>query len=119
MDDLIKQAKELDITVDPNWSQEDLQKKIDEALAKPAKAGKPAKAESKPKEAKGKLFPVVLLKNYRPVGKFKIADTEDGERDPDEQEVNKVPAGKTILIGVDEAKTVIAKKIGERADAIG
>lgn len=118
MNDLLKQAEELGITVDARWSDETLQKKIDEALAKPAKDEKPAKAENKPKEAKEKLFPVVLLKNYRPVGKFKVADAENGERDPDEQEVNKVPAGSTIMIGVDEAKTVIAKKIAERADAI-
>lgn len=110
MDDLLKQAEELGIKVDKRWTAETLQKKIDAALG-----GDDNKDDDVAEE---KLFPVVLLKNYRPIGAFKISEKE-GDRDPDEQEVNKVPAGSTILIGVDEAKSVIAKKIAERADAIG
>lgn len=117
MDDLHKQAEELGIQVDNRWSEETLRQKIDEALGD----NKPAKEAKEPKEAKAKepkTFPIVLLKNYRPIGKFKVS--EDGEhREPNDEEVSKVRAGTTILIGLDEAKAVIAKKIGERADELG
>lgn len=48
-----------------------------------------------------KPFPVTLKKGYVPVG----AD-------------EKVPAGKTITLPLDEAKTLIGKGLAERADAL-
>lgn len=78
-------------------------------------------AVEKPKAAKVekvKTFPVKLLKNYRPVGEFQVSEA-DGYRDPTEEERAKVPAGTSILITVQEATTVINKKIAERNDPIG
>lgn len=108
MDDLLKQAEELGIKVDRRWTTETLAKKIDEALSD----------DVKEEPVTEKLFPVSLLKNYHPVNEFKIIG-EDGARDPDDCEREKVMAGTTVLLDVEEAKTVIAKKIAERADAIG
>jgi hypothetical protein len=75
--------------------------------------GRPAKAE---------LFPVLLLKNYRPAGDFQIEQAEEpGKvywRDPDGAEKLKTRAGFKIQIGKDEARTMIAKGIAERGDAI-
>ena len=91
-----------------------------------------------------KLFPVRLLKNYMPregyeivgylkeaikrkdaAGNWKIVEKEEfieGEMKPHTSHgvgfAGKIWAGTTIKLPVDEAKTVVAKKIGERADAI-
>lgn len=85
-----------------------------------------------------KAFPVKLLKNLRPAGKFKVKRTdkitgeEKFEEPIGEQEVMeggkitavatgdyaKVFKGNTILLPLDEAKYVIEKKIAERADEI-
>jgi len=68
-----------------------------------------------------KTFPVKLAKNYRPVGEFMIEETVEGKmdlREPNEIELAKVPAGTVVHLGMDEAKTIIAKKIGERNDPI-
>lgn len=68
-----------------------------------------------------KTFPVKLAKNYRPVGEFMVEETVEGKtdlREPTSIEIEKVQAGTVIHIGMDEAKTVISKKIGERNDPI-
>lgn len=79
-----------------------------------AKAKAEKKAESVPKV---KFFPVKLLKNYRPLGVFKVND--GGEmRDPTGDEIAKVAAGAKVLLPIDEAKAIIDKKIAERNDAI-
>lgn len=91
-----------------------------------------------------KLFPVVLTKNYAPSGKFeivgylkeavkrkdaagnwKIVEKEEfieGEMRPHPSPgvgyPGKIWAGTHIRLPVDEAKSVVAKKIAERADAI-
>ncbi len=91
-----------------------------------------------------KLFPVLLTKNYQPVGEYEIVGylkeavkTKDaagnwktvekeefieGEMKPHQSPgvgyAGKIWAGTTIRLPVDEAKTVVAKKIAERADAI-
>lgn len=109
MDDLLKQAEELGLKVDKRWSESRLQKEIDAALAGDTKENEVAEKQ---------LFPVKLLKNYRPAGDFKIIDI-DGERDPTGEEEEKVFAGATILVGVDEARRAINLKIAERADEIG
>lgn len=94
--------------------------------------------------ASEKLFPVVLNKNYCPSGKYEIVGwlrpkvevkdsagkmitTEpekfiEGEMRPAPYPgtgfPNKIWAGTTIRLPVDEAKMVVAKKIADRADVI-
>lgn len=91
-----------------------------------------------------KLFPVVLKKNYAPSGKYEIVgylkpkvEKKDaagkmimvepeqfieGEMHPAPYPgtgfPNKIWAGTTIRLSVDEAKSAVVKKIAERADAI-
>lgn len=81
--------------------------------SKPQKGAKPQKAV--PDEVK--LFPVKLMKNYRPVGDFKVLDA-DGLRAPTADELAKVPAGSVIHLPIDEARGIVAKKIADRNDAI-
>lgn len=68
---------------------------------------------------KEKLFPVKLLKNYRPISEeAQIQDVEGTYRPLSEEEAMKVEAGKHVALPIEEAKSIIAKKIGERADEI-
>ena len=90
-------------------------------------ASKATKAKSK-----DKLFPVKLLRNYRPAGKFKVVDVDEKGvetmRDPigDQESENQLATGdyakvfkKTkIYLDVEEAKVAIDRKIAERADEI-
>lgn len=72
-------------------------------------------------KAPEKTFPVKLAKNYRPVGEFMVEEAAEGKtdlREPTAIELEKVQAGTVIHIGMDEAKAIIAKKIGERNDPI-
>ncbi len=79
-------------------------------------------AESTPD---AKLYPVKLLKNYRPGGDFEVQDLEIPEdpesnliwREPTTQERAKCVAGKTVNINAVEAKRLLHLRIGERADA--
>lgn len=75
----------------------------------------PIEAQPEVKARKPKLFPVMLFKNYRPEKPFRIKDL-DGERDPTDVEMAKVRAGTLVLMDIDEARTIMALKIGERAD---
>jgi hypothetical protein len=106
MTDLEKQAEELGIKVDKRWSEERLQKEIDAALAGPAP------------EPEKKLFPVRLVKNYRPIGDFFILDDEGDYREPTDEERQKVAAGNSIKLPVHEAQSVIDKEIAKRNDPI-
>lgn len=115
MDDLKKQAEELEIAIDGRWSNKRIQEEIDKVLA----------ADTKPAEKKEievtseKMFPVKLLRNYRPVSdKFQIVEGE-GPREPTAEELAKVLATTTILLPVAEAQDIINKKIAERNDPIG
>ena len=69
---------------------------------------------------KSDLFPILLKRNYRPVGEFKVED--GGEvRDPDvdeegQEERLKMKAGKVIHVPVDEAKRAVRAGIAERHD---
>lgn len=91
-----------------------------------------------------KMFPVKLLKNYRPAGVFEVVgyhQPEIKQKDSAGRVVivqraefiegaiapppfpgvgfeTKIWAETVIKLPVDEAKTVVAKKIAERADAI-
>lgn len=108
MNDLEKQAKELGIKVDGRWSPERLQEEIDKALAAPA-----VKDEQK-------LFPVKLVKNYRPISPdFLVLDEEGDYREPTDEERFKVNAGGSIKLPVKEAQSVIDKEIAKRNDPIG
>lgn len=97
-----------------------------------------------PVQPSAKLFPVVLMRNYVPIGDYEIVgylkaavkrkDAAGVERIVEREEFiegvmkphnspgvgfpNKIWAGTTIKLHVDEAKSVVAKKIAERADAI-
>lgn len=76
----------------------------------------------KPAPKKEKLFPVKLLKAYRPLGDFEIGqpNPETGKpyREPTEEERMRIPAGTDVLLPVDEAKRAISLKIGERNDPL-
>lgn len=91
-----------------------------------------------------KLFPVLLVKNYKPIGDYEIVgylkeevkqkdsagnwrvvekeEFIEGEMKPHQSPgvgfPNKIWAGTHIRLPIDEAKTLLAKKIAERADAI-
>lgn len=91
-----------------------------------------------------KMFPVLLSKNYAPCGEYQIVgylkeavkrkdaagnwrivekeEFIEGEMKPHASPgvgyAGKIWAGTTIRLPVDEAKSVVAKKIAERADAI-
>jgi hypothetical protein len=107
MTDLEKQAEELGIKVDKRWSEDRLQQEIDKAL-------------SAPKVSAEKMFPVKLVKNYRPISPdFQIRDEEGDYREPTPEEALKVPAGSFITLPVKEAQAVVTKKIAERNDPIG
>ena len=75
--------------------------------------GRPPKAE---------LFPVMLLKNYRPVGDFKVEHVEENGRstwqEPSEQQKAKTLAGTKIQLPKNEARAIISKGIAERGDEI-
>lgn len=97
-----------------------------------------------PVQPSEKMFPVLLAKNYVPsghyeiigylkeavkrkdaAGSWRIVEPEEfikGEMKPHTSYgvgfAGKIWAGTHIKLPVDEAKTVIAKKIAERADAI-
>ncbi|MEK1929620.1 MAG: hypothetical protein AAAC47_07490 [Pararhizobium sp.] len=114
MNDLEKQAAELGIKVDKRWSEKRLQEEIDGALDAPSKPEQP-KEEAVMETVK--LFPVKLIKNYRPAGEFKIIDA-DGQRDPTDEETFKVSAGTAIALPVKEAQVAVEKKIAERNDPI-
>lgn len=79
-----------------------------EAGAEEATANEPKKASG------GKLFPIKLLRNYHPIGKFLIDGVE-----PTEEQRSKVFAGTEISLEVEEARDIIAKGIAERNDPIG
>ena len=91
-----------------------------------------------------KMFPVLLNKNYQPCGAYEIVgylkeavktkdaagnwkviekeEFVDGEMKPHQYAgvgfAGKIWAGTTIKLQIDEAKSVVAKKIAERADVI-
>lgn len=67
-----------------------------------------------------KLFPVKLLKNYRPISEDAQIQDVNGEYRPlEEEEAQKVTAGSHIALPVEEAQSVIKNKIAERNDPIG
>ena len=97
-----------------------------------------------PSQPSQKLFPVLLIKNYVPVGEYEIIgylkeavkqkDAAGNWRVLENEEFvegvmkphpspgvgypNKIWAGTHIKLPINEAKNLVAKKIAERADAI-
>lgn len=71
-----------------------------------------------------KLFPVRMLRGYRPIGKFVMRPRIDPEnefsprhdREPTPDEMLKVKAGYYCSLPLDEAKAIIAKGIAIRDD---
>lgn len=76
--------------------------------SKPARVGRPPKP---------KLFPVILSRNYVPVGEWRIGDS-DGSREPTADEREKARAGWKVLMTVEEARNCIAAGIANRNDPI-
>lgn len=74
--------------------------------------------------AETKLYPVLLLRHYRPIGEFMVQDHEIPEDDesplvwraPTEAERAKTRAGNRIKIGEAEARRLFHVKAAERAD---
>jgi hypothetical protein len=74
------------------------------------------KHKTKPKV---KLFPVKLLKNYRPISdEAQIQDKNGTYRPLSDEEAQKVQAGAHISLPVEEAQSVIKNKIAERNDPV-
>jgi hypothetical protein len=147
--DLEKQARDMGISVDGRWSDARIREEINKKGLEAQNANAPAtetrfaeprgearfqpvddeqpkfeknaeldniKHAEKPKE---KLFPVKLVKNYRPISPDAQIQGEDGEYRPlTDEEAAKVTAGNHIAIPVAEAQSVIEKKIAERNDPI-
>lgn len=108
------------------------------------KPKEPDMSPPEPVKADNKMFPVLLTKNYVPkgdyqivgymkeavkrkdaAGNWKIVEKEEfieGEMKPHPSPgvgfPRKIWAGTHIKLPLDEAKSVVAKKIAERADAI-
>lgn len=97
-----------------------------EALAEepaPAKRGRkpkvaePAAAAEETPEA---AFPVTLLRNYRPMGRYKVTDANgDNPIHPPPTVLDRESAGMFLLLPVEEARNVIKAGIAERNDPIG
>jgi hypothetical protein len=146
---LEKRATELKLTFDGRTSDDKLKTAIEEAGSKAAASNpdqgnrfaepqgeqrfvpvddEPAEFKANPemdkikqkKKASEKLFPVKLLKNYRPVSvEAQIQDEKTGTYRPmSDEESLKVMVGAHIALPVEEAKDVIANRIAERNDAI-
>lgn len=95
-------------------------------VGRPRKNPESAESTSGEKET-GKMFPVLLLKNYRPVDEFMIGRNREVEGEeavvidyvkPEPSERAKVLRKTHIMLPMDEAKTLIGKRIAERADDI-
>lgn len=72
-----------------------------------------------PTKPKVKLFPVKLLKNYRPISPDAQIQDKDGKYRPlTGDEAAKVSAGEHVALPVEEARSVVEKKIAERNDPI-
>jgi|SRR6185503_2751354 len=109
---------------------------------KPMTSTETAAPQSSPQPSK--LFPVILVKNYAPEGKYEIVgylkeavkekDAAGNWRTISKEEFitgemkphltsgvgfpNKIWAGTHIKLPLDEAKRLVANKLAERADAI-
>lgn len=136
------QAANLGIQVDGRWNDDRLQSEVDkktqEALtSQPPQETRydadgnaidgegefhknPGMDKIKQKvKASEKLFPVKLIRNYRPISpEFQIQDKDGVYRTPSGDETDKVMAGTFIALPVAEAQSVIEKKIAERNDPI-
>lgn len=72
----------------------------------PARVGRPPK-----------LFPLIMKRNYVPLGRWMIGDLE-GSREPGADEREKARAGWKVLLPVEEARNCVARGIADRNDPI-
>lgn len=70
------------------------------------------------KKPEAKMFPVKLVRNYRPGGAFEIVGDAMGPATPGALVSNKLWAGTVVKLPVDEAKKLVAMQAAERADEI-
>lgn len=64
-------------------------------------------------------FPVKLLRNYMPIGRYKITDKNaENAIDPPFAVLGREPAGAFLLLPLEEARRAIANGIAERNDPI-
>lgn len=146
--DLEKQARNMGLAVDGKMSDQKLREAIEEKGAETMAANEPQdgrfhepqgearfapvdeeqpefkkdpgmdKIKQKVKSAE-KLFPVKLVRNYRPISPdFQIQGEGGVYRPPNDEERAKVMAGQFVGLPVAEAQSVIEKKIAERNDPI-
>jgi len=77
------------------------------------KRGRKPKSDDGEVPVKTAMFPVKLIRNYRPIGQFTI-----GGEAPSVEGRLKVFAGASIEIEIDEAKAMMASGIAVRNDPI-
>ena len=92
MNELIEQAEALGIVVDKRWSEETLREKI---------AGHSQKPTEDPR-----MFPVTLIKNYRPRGEHRVVEAAPAPF-PGVGSDHKLWAGTVVELPADEAKALI------------
>lgn len=112
MDDLRAQAERLGITVDKRWSEDTLRDKIAQA-----KANDPRHAPQD-ELAPVKMFPVRLLRNYRPRSdQFRVIEAGEAPFDGLVQP-NKLWAGTLVELPTDEALALIQHEEVEKLQRI-
>jgi len=110
MNELIEQAEALGITVDKRWSEETLREKI---------ANQPPAA---PVDDNPKMFPVKLVKNYRPRNDYKVVGEPVAPPYPGVGGEDKLWAGTVVELPPEEAKALIenvAVSMVSRKDEMG
>jgi hypothetical protein len=133
--ELLEQAKNLRIEVNPDWSDQYIKRVI--TMEK-------NKAEEPKEEPKERLFPVRLLKSYRPAGNFEVVGYHRKERVQKDSAGNrtvvqeasfidgemspapfpgvgfntKVWAETVIRLPIEEARRLLNKNLAAREDAL-
>lgn len=104
MDELKAQAKALGITIDARWSEATLRQKIEDA--QPTEPAPPA------------MFPVRLLKHYKPEGRYEIVGEMAPAPRPGLDFPGKIWAGTVVLLERDEAVSLIENIVSEAVAVI-
>jgi hypothetical protein len=113
--DLVEQATALGIKVDSRWSEKTLRGKIN-ALKRTAMSGSDnipevaitGSAPEPEKKVEAKMFPVRLLKNYRPQGKHTIVGAAVECGFPGAGQSEKLWAGTVVELPLEEARDLLA-----------
>lgn len=88
-------------------------------VATPEVAEEPKPKKAAPKKRKPKTFPVKMLRNYRPIGEFKVVQDIENEEYiayPKVSTVLKVWEGAIVELPIEEAKSLIDNDVAVRAD---